>query len=107
MADPDMNEVDFEEAKAMAAKGRRLAWIGREPLDYVAGLLGVDASMMAQMDPRQIRDADPEKLKSMSGTVFICYHGVTSMHVVTFLEKRGVKAYSLRGGITSIVGEIF
>ena len=59
------------------------------------------------MNPREIRNADGQALKSMSGLVFMCYHGITSMHVVNLLEKRGIKAYNLDGGITAIVGEIF
>ena len=40
--------------------------------------------------------------------VFVCYHGVTSDYVARLLKnKYGVDAYSLRGGVAGIVGEIF
>lgn len=101
-------EVSLEEADALSASlGSKLVWIGREPLQYIAELLGRDVSGMAQLDPEQIVSAGPNALKSMSGMVFVCYHGRSSLQVVRFLRARGVTAHSLRGGITSIVGEIF
>ena len=108
MPEPDEREVDVDEARKMTASGAcRLVWMGREPLDYVAELIGFDLSRMAQIDPDGIRTTDAQALKSMAGAVFMCYHGVTSMGAVRFLDGRGVRAYSLKGGITSIVGEIF
>ncbi len=101
-------EVSLDQAKAMTSSGQhKLVWIGSEPLDYVASLIRFDVNRMMQLSPREIRTASASELERMSGMVFMCYHGVTSMSVVILLEKRGVKAYSLRGGITAIVGEIF
>lgn len=101
-------EVDFQTAKGMAESGKcRLVWIGREPADYIAGLLGVDRSLMVQLDPSTLPSAPKEELVRLSGSVLVCYHGVSSLRAVRLLERKGVRAYSMRGGVTSIVGEIF
>lgn len=101
-------EVGIEQAREIAESGRgRLVWIGREPSAYIAELLGVDASLVSRLDPSAIASADGATLKSLSGAVLVCYHGVSSLRAVRFLERNGVRAHSLRGGVTSIVGEIF
>lgn len=102
------NEVDMEEAEALvSSRGSKLVWIGREPLEYIAGLLGMDPSTMLWLPPERIIGADEPSMKGMSGMVFVCYHGNSSLRVARFLASKGIRAYSLRGGITAIVGEIF
>lgn len=102
------SEVSFDEAIQLIENNDiKIAWLGIEPVDYISKLLDIDESNIVHIKPEQIRNSSEKELESMSGFVFMCYHGITSMHIVRLMGKYNIKTYSLEGGITSIVGEIF
>ncbi len=104
-----IKEVDFKEAVEFA-KGHstKLVWLGREPVDYIRELLGLDSSEMIEIDPNSLVYADREESARFKDHVFVCYHGNTSRYVAnTLKDKFGVESLSMKGGITAIVGEIF
>lgn len=110
MEDSDsVKEVTFDEAVAMSAGGRpRMVWLGREPADRIAGMLGLQAGSIIGIDAERILHSGADALGEVRGSVLICYHGRTSKMVASFLKKsHGIEAYSMKGGVTSVVGEIF
>ncbi len=103
-----MKEVTFEEGiELIEGKAAKIIWLGSEPVGYVSRLLDCDETKLLKASINEILDADSGALGGFEGMIFMCYHGVTSGLVVDFLESRGVSAYNLKGGITSVVGEIF
>lgn len=104
-----VKEVDFEEATEMLkGHGVKLIWLGSEPLDYIANLLELDTSKAIQVHPRSLIEGNNEDIDSLKGSIFACYHGNTSGVVVKALKARfGIDSYSLKGGVTAVVGEIF
>lgn len=103
-----IKEVDFAETIEMMKSGTKFVWLGREPLDYIVKLLEIDSSNAIMVPPRSLIEGNSEEIDNMKGSVFVCYHGNTSGMVVRALKSRfGIDSYSLKGGVTSIVGEIF
>lgn len=104
-----VKEVDFEEAtEMMKGPGAKFVWLGSEPMDYIIKLLDLDPSRAVQVHPRSLIEGNSEEIDALKGSVFACYHGNTSGVVVKALKARfGIDSYSLKGGVTAIVGEIF
>jgi hypothetical protein len=107
--DSEVNEVSLEEAlKLVKAKKTKMVWLGSEPIDYICHLLSVDRAKFRVMDPNDLIYSDKKTAESFKDSVFLCYHGNSSKYVAAYLkEKYGVESYSLKGGVTRIVGEIF
>ena len=104
-----VKEVSFDEATEMMKGGNvKFIWLGHEPLDYIVKLLELDSSKTMMINPRSVIEGNSAELETLKGSVFACYHGNTSGVVVKALKSRfGIESYSLKGGVTSIVGEIF
>jgi len=104
-----MQEVDFEQALNLAMReGKKLVWLGNEPPDYIASLLDIEKNMIEAADPMEMINAPKEELLKYRGAVLVCYHGNTSSFVSNYIKgKHGIETFSLKGGVTSITGEIF
>lgn len=104
-----VKEVSFDEALGMMNGGNaKFVWLGREPLEYIAKLLELDTSKAVMIPPRSLIEGNSEGIESLKGSIFVCYHGNTSAVVAKSLKSRfGIDSYSLKGGVTAIVGEIF
>ncbi len=102
-------EMNFEEAVKFAKeKKTRLVWIGREPVEYMRELTGLDENQLIKAEPNQLAYADKKEAERFSDHVFVCYHGNSSKYLATLLkDKFGIDSVSMKGGVTSIVGEIF
>ena len=109
MKNSDADEVNFKEAVEISKReNKSLVWLGREPVGYISELLGLGAESFSKKDPEEIVYMDKERLKQFDGCVLVCYHGNTSGFISRFLKKQhAIKSYSLKGGITAVVGEIF
>ncbi len=104
-----IEEIPFNEAlEVTERKHTRLIWLGREPVDYIRGLLELSSDKMMAMDPHQLTNMERKDAEGLKESVFVCYHGNTSRTAAKFLKnKYGIESYSLKGGVTAIVGEIF
>lgn len=109
MDNKNVDEVTFEEALGMASgRQAKLVWIGREPVEYIRGLLDLKEEMMTGIDPHALMAMEKEEAERLKGSVFVCYHGNSSRAAAKILkDKFGVESYSMKGGVTAIVGEIF
>lgn len=105
----DVKELDFEESVNFVKQNKTaLVWIGSEPKEYIEELLNLEKNSLKQLSPTQIMSMDKDQAKSYNNHVFVCYHGNSSRYVANFLkDKHGVEAITMKGGVTSIVGEIF
>jgi len=105
----NMQEISFEEAiEAAKTKNIKIIWLGQEPLEYINGLLELEEGIIEAANPMEMLNAPKEEVLKYHGTVLMCYHGNTSAFVSEMLkDKHGVETFNLRGGITSVVGEIF
>jgi rhodanese-related sulfurtransferase len=107
---PDQTkDLDLDSALRIIKENKtRMVWLGREPLDYICELLQVDKGVFIYADPNEMLEMKRNVAMKFKKHVFVCYHGVTSDYVARLLKnKYGVDAYSLRGGVAGIVGEIF
>ncbi|MCL5680168.1 MAG: rhodanese-like domain-containing protein [Candidatus Marsarchaeota archaeon] len=104
-----MQEIRFEEAIEAARKnGTKIVWLGSEPVDYINSLLELEAGIIKAANPMEMLNAPKEEALEYQGTILMCYHGNTSAFVSEMLkDKHGVETFNLKGGITSVVGEIF
>jgi rhodanese-related sulfurtransferase len=104
-----VKEVDFKETVEMLNSGNhKFVWLGREPLDYIMGLLEIGQGKSEQVGPQDIMSIDKFKALEFKNCIFVCYHGNTSRVVAKMLKQRfNVESYSMKGGVTSVVGEIF
>ncbi|MEM3839459.1 MAG: hypothetical protein QXF01_02695 [Candidatus Micrarchaeaceae archaeon] len=104
-----IKEIGFDEAVEMINGNKaKFVWLGREPLEYITRLLDIDPEKAAAANPRGLIEGAPEEVDSLKGAIFACYHGNTSGVVVKALKSKfGIDSYSLKGGVTSVVGEIF
>ncbi len=104
-----VKEVSLDEARGMMKDGgARFVWLGREPLSQITKLLKLDPSKAMAARSGSIMDGNSAEMEKLRGAIFACYHGKTSEVVVKTLKARfGVDAYSLKGGVTAAVGEIF
>ena len=104
-----IEEIALDQALAIAdSKHTKLVWLGSEPVEYIRGLLELNEDKMIGMNPHAIMSMDKKDAEGLSGSVFVCYHGNTSRTAAKFLKsKYGIESYSLKGGVTAIVGEIF
>ena len=103
-----IREIDFQEAVELLESGRKFVWLGKEPADYIARLLELDAGIAEKAEPQEIFGADRFRALEFSDCIFVCYHGNTSRAVAKLLKDRhNVESYSLKGGVTAVVGEIF
>lgn len=109
MSSTDVIEVDLKSAVEMSKRsGSKFVWLGKEPKDYISKILGIESDMLLKEDPEDIIYSDRERLEDFNECVFVCYHGNTSGFVSKFLKRQHkVNSYSLKGGVTGIVGEIF
>ncbi len=104
-----VREVSFDEATEMLkGNGVKFVWLGREPLEYIVKLLEIEPTKAEMIPPRSLVEGNSEEIESLKGAIFACYHGNTSGVVVKSLKSRfGIESYSLKGGVTAVVGEIF
>jgi rhodanese-related sulfurtransferase len=104
-----ITEMDFEEAiKFTKERNTRLVWIGREPIEYIRELTGLEETQLIKAEPNNLAYADRAEAEKFSDHVFVCYHGNSSRYLATLLkDKFGINSISMKGGITSLVGEIF
>ncbi len=102
-------ELSFEEAlEFIDGKKTKLVWIGDEPVDYIRELLGIGQDRMTALRPGSAVNMSRKEAESYRDCVFVCYHGNSSGHLARLLkDKHGVDAVNLKGGVTSVVGEIF
>jgi rhodanese-related sulfurtransferase len=109
MEEKKVAEITFEEALGVAnSRHTKLIWLGREPVDYIRGLLELKDDTMIGMDPHVLMSMQKEEAERLKDSVFVCYHGNTSRTAAKILKDRfGVESYSMKGGVTAIVGEIF
>lgn len=109
MFDMAVKEMDFEESLEFARQhGTKLVWIGREPIDYMRGLLELGEEELIGIDPKSLVEGDKKTAMAFTDHVFVCYHGNTSRYVADAIkEKFGVESISMKGGVTAVVGEIF
>lgn len=103
------NELDLDNAlKKINEKGTKLVWLGIEPTAYISKLLDIDSKDIRKITPEEIIYSGKDDLKKLEEHVFVCYHGSTSGFLVDYLKKtHQINGYNLKGGVTSIVGEIF
>jgi rhodanese-related sulfurtransferase len=101
-------ELTLETAKNIVNDSeKKFVWVGAEMhFDAAKKALDLAEDKIMCINPRELVDME-EHAKKFNGNVFVCYHGNTSLAVVNYLGKLNIEAYSLKGGITSIVGEIF
>lgn len=101
-------DVSFDEAIGLiSSKKSKIIWLGREPIEYISNLLDLPKGSVVAADPDDIMHADTAKAKTFDSKILMCYHGVTSKFVGNHLKNEDISLYNLKGGITSIVGEIF
>ncbi|HVA83032.1 MAG TPA: rhodanese-like domain-containing protein [Candidatus Aquilonibacter sp.] len=99
--------LEIKEARELSRKsGAKFVWLGQPVRISLTKALGINADQLLEFGPEEIVAMPDAKLKILNNYIFVCYHGITSAAVVKFLkEKKGVEGYSLKGGITAIVGE--
>ncbi len=103
-----VREVSFEEVLELSSKSTKLVWLGNEPADYISQLLDLPEGTLKEADPNSILFADKNIAKEYKDAVFICHHGNTSLIIANALKERfDVDSYSMKGGVASVVGEIF
>ena len=109
MEEVKVPEIDFKEALDIVSQNhKKLVWLGREPVDYIRGLLELKEDQMISVDVREIMEGAYPDYASLKDDVFVCYHGNTSRMVAKYLKtNRRIDAYSMKGGVTAVVGEIF
>ncbi|MDE1851740.1 MAG: PH domain-containing protein [Candidatus Micrarchaeota archaeon] len=94
--------IGIDEArKLVASSGKKMVWLGLEPLEYVAYLLGIDQSRLEKRDPKEIMEMEREQLKELEGCVFVAYSDALAEHVIDEMRQNGIAAYNLKGGILS------
>lgn len=100
-------EVDLDGARRLVAeKGSKLIWLGGRPRIDIAEALGIEGCSVEMIGPDEVYHCDGELAERLSGSVLVCPHGNTSLFLAQHLrENFGVEAYSLRGGISAVVGE--
>ncbi len=107
-AKQETREVSFADAVGMLGHGTRFVWLGREPIDYITGLLQLEGADAVALDPRRLIEGSRADAEGLDGAILACYHGRTSAVVAKALKQRfGIDTYSLKGGVTAVVGEIF
>lgn len=101
----ELGSLDFTEAKAHLAKpGTSLVWLGVEPPDYVAYMLGIDPLKIVRVNPADVFSMSAEGLKEMVGDIFACYNGHISTEIVGILRKEyNIEAFALKGGLMGLI----
>ena len=104
-----ISELNFEEALKFAKeKHTKLVRIGKEPIEYIRELNGLNESQLIKAEPNVLAYADKKEAEKFTDHVFVCYHGNSSRYLATLLkDKFGIESISMKGGVTSLVGEIF
>ncbi|MCL4379723.1 MAG: hypothetical protein M1160_03870 [Candidatus Marsarchaeota archaeon] len=101
-------EIELGEALELVKSGRSIfVWIGGWTTTPLAELLGIDDRMIINESPfKLILDEKeyPEELKRYDRPIFVCEHGISSYELVKELESRGIRGYSLTGGMAGIKG---
>jgi rhodanese-related sulfurtransferase len=103
-------EVDFEGAAKLAGEGHKVfVFINNaSELEFVREALGAGdgISNIDILIARQIVFGDKVDLGNMAeefrDSVIVCPHGRTSLKFAMALADRGIRAYSLRGGIEGL-----
>jgi len=103
----DLKEVGIVEARKLAKKGgAKFVWLGSPVKISLSTALGISPDQLLEFEPSEIIAMPDEKIKHLNNDIFVCYHGITSAALVKYLKsKKNVHGYSLKGGITAIVGE--
>ena len=103
----EIKEVDLNEAIEITSKNKtKLVWLGNEDIEEIATILNVHSSNVIRLMPMEVMHNTPESLKYLNNHVLVCYHGNTSRIVAQVLKSKfNIETFSLRGGITKILGE--
>ena len=104
-------ELYYEESLKYAKENnKKIIWLGMEPLDYIIDLLNYDekdnfGEVFISISPQEILNIDKNSIKELENNIFLCYHGNTSKFVSNYLKKyHSIDTYSLKGGITRVIG---
>lgn len=105
----EIKEVEIEEARKISKQsGAKFVWLGGPVRISIPEALDISDTQLLAIEPNEILSFGQDKLGLLKNDIFVCYHGVTSAAVVKYLKsKKNIEAYSLKGGITAIVGENF
>lgn len=104
-----VKEVEIDEARKLSKQtGAKFVWLGGPVRISIPEALEISDTQILAIEPDEILSFGEDKLKLLQHDIFVCYHGITSAAVVKYLKsKKNIDAYSLKGGITAIVGENF
>lgn len=93
--------TSLAECKALVSSGKaRFVWMGVEPVEEVAGVLGVKAERIVQMSGSHILKQTKEQLDSLGALILVSYSGVMEEHTMKLMKKRfGKEPIILKGGI--------
>lgn len=107
MEKSQVKTLNIKEAREYSKKsGAKFVWLGQPLRISLTKALEINPDQLLEIDPEEIVSMPDAKARLLNNDIFVCYHGITSAAVVKFLkEKKGVDGYSLKGGITAIVGE--
>ena len=101
-----VDEIELKDALELVNSGKSIfVWIGGWTTTPLAELLEIDRSKVVDESPfKLILDEKeyPEELKRYERPIFVCEHGVSSYELVKELSTRGIKSYSLKGGMAGI-----
>jgi adenylyltransferase/sulfurtransferase len=92
-----MTEIDVHALKDLIDRKQPLLLLDvREPWEHeVAALPGSQLIPLAELPARATEVCPPEG----APVIAYCHHGIRSRHAAAILERIGVRAVSLRGGI--------
>jgi hypothetical protein len=96
--------VSLAEAKKMVTeKGSRFVWLGVEPVEEVAKVLGVDAESVTHANQDTIAQYGEGRARELTTSVLVSYDDIMSSHLCGLLKKRfGINVHALRGGIRGV-----
>jgi hypothetical protein len=103
----ELNYIDMGMAKSLVKNtGAKFVWLGIEPLDYVAGELGVRADSVMKTGLGELSHMGREELARFDGHIFLCYDGIFATHVSKFLKSNHkINSYVLVGGMEAQMGK--
>ncbi|MCL4372415.1 hypothetical protein M1373_03805 [Candidatus Marsarchaeota archaeon] len=108
LSNEDIKELSLKEAlEVIERKNTKFVWLGVEPVDVISKAIEIPENKVLAITPEELIYYDEDKLKSLKDHVFAGYHDSTSKFVLKFIKSKcGTDAFSLKGGVNSILGDI-
>lgn len=96
-------EIDMHKARRLSAIGSKVIWVLGEPDILLSNKISLLSEKFEWVYPHELLAFENNAISKIgSNSILVCNHGNTSLVIAKKLRDKGIVAYSLKGGVSSM-----